>query len=120
MKTQIEHPKDPPVNSGAMRIMAERLRQIRSEKYTAEHDDTHKPTELMQAAECYLLAVRAQVLGTKSLVLNYVERRKPPLGWPWEDADWKPSADPLRNLEKAGALIAAEIDRAARASAKPA
>ena len=27
---------------------------------------------------------------------------------------WKPSADPVRNLEKAGALIAAEIDRLLR------
>jgi hypothetical protein len=31
--------------------------------------------------------------------------------WPWNDDDWKPSPDPIRNLVKAGALIAAEIDR---------
>ena len=36
---------------------------------------------------------------------------KPPRGWPWEPADWKPDNDPVRNLVKAGALIAAEIDR---------
>lgn len=28
---------------------------------------------------------------------------------------WKPSRDPIRDLEKAGALIAAEIDRHLRA-----
>jgi hypothetical protein len=28
---------------------------------------------------------------------------------------WKPSTDPIRNLERAGALIAAEIDRLERA-----
>ena len=31
-------------------------------------------------------------------------------GFPWERKDWKP-ADCIRNLVKAGALIAAEIDR---------
>ncbi len=38
--------------------------------------------------------------------------------WPedWEAEAWKPSADPVRNLVKAGALIAAEIDRLQRAS----
>ncbi len=38
--------------------------------------------------------------------------------WPedWEAEVWKPSADPVHNLVKAGALIAAEIDRLQRAS----
>jgi hypothetical protein len=31
--------------------------------------------------------------------------------WPWEPEGWKPSDDPIRNLVKAGSLIAAEIDR---------
>lgn len=30
---------------------------------------------------------------------------------PWDAEWWKPSADPIRNLEKAGALLAAGIDR---------
>jgi len=38
----------------------------------------------------------------------------PPAAWPWEWDQWKPSLDPIRNLEKAGALIAAEIDRLRR------
>jgi hypothetical protein len=39
--------------------------------------------------------------------------------WPWEQPDWwKPSDNPIRNLEKAGALIAAEIDRLIRKGAK--
>ena len=42
----------------------------------------------------------------------------PPIDWPWEDNAWKPSGDPVWNLVKAGALIAAEIDRLARAKAK--
>ena len=38
--------------------------------------------------------------------------------WPWGSEYWKPSEDPVRNLVKAGALIAAEIDRLNRAKAK--
>jgi hypothetical protein len=46
----------------------------------------------------------------------------PPLGsawdvsrlWPFEPASYKLSDDPIRNLTKAGALIAAEIDRLER------
>ena len=44
---------------------------------------------------------------------------KPPrFDWPssWNTSWWKPSADPIRNLVKAGALIAAEIDRLQRQS----
>lgn len=32
-------------------------------------------------------------------------------GWPWDAKWWKPSDDPIKNLVKSGALIAAEIDR---------
>lgn len=31
--------------------------------------------------------------------------------WPWREESFKPSDDQIRNLTKAGALIAAEIDR---------
>ena len=41
-----------------------------------------------------------------------------PRAWPWHQGSFKPSADPIRNFEKAGALIAAEIDRRLRAAAK--
>lgn len=41
---------------------------------------------------------------------------KPSSKWPssWHPEWWKPSNDPVRNLVKAGALIAAEIDRIQR------
>jgi len=38
--------------------------------------------------------------------------------WPWGKEWWKPS-DRRRDLVKAGALIAAEIDRLDRAKSKP-
>lgn len=31
--------------------------------------------------------------------------------WPFDAPSWKPSEDPIKNLVRAGALIAAEIDR---------
>ena len=41
---------------------------------------------------------------------------KPADWWPWRNEDWKPSNDRVVNLVKAGALIAAEIDRLERAT----
>jgi len=34
--------------------------------------------------------------------------------WPFSSEWWKPAQDPIRNLVKAGALIAAEIDHLQR------
>lgn len=90
--------------SGAERIALERLRQIEQEGWTPEHDDSHDLGELANAAACYTLAnFDGKGVGV-------------PMAWPWEDSWWKPSDDPIRNLEKAGALIAAEIDRLQRNS----
>jgi hypothetical protein len=43
----------------------------------------------------------------------------PPPNWPWDAKWWKPSVDHVRNLVKAGALIAAEIDRMIAARKMP-
>ncbi|MCU1591562.1 MAG: hypothetical protein JWP11_2818 [Frankiales bacterium] len=102
---------------GALLIAAERQRQIDVEGYAAEHDalhDTGNPAiagDLAEAAFCYL----TEVLGGHQLEAHHPavahEPCPSPTEWPWAAADWKPSADPVRNLVKAGALIAAEIDR---------
>jgi hypothetical protein len=77
-------------------IAAERERQVSQEGYTAEHDAGHSHA-LVDAALCYARA------GT--WIKPY-----PPLAWPWADQYWKPTGDPVRDLTKAGALIAAAID----------
>ena len=83
-------------------IAAERERQITREGFSTEHDDHHGEDEIACAAESYLLA--------------YLGYEHAPKGqWPWHREDFKPSEDPIRNLVKAGALIAAEIDRLNRA-----
>jgi hypothetical protein len=80
-------------------IAVERQRQIEVEGWTPEHDAEHVNGELAQAASCYALIAAH---GTES----YADDQ-----WPWHSVWWKPSNDPIRNLVKAGALIAAEIDR---------
>jgi hypothetical protein len=102
-----------PASSGVVLIAAERQRQIDVEGWTPEHDDEHSSSELNRAARFY--AKKAQYPESYTDV-------KAPMGWPWDTEWWKPSPDPIRNLVKAGALIAAEIDRLQRlaARAKPA
>jgi hypothetical protein len=91
---------------GAAIIAAERHRQIDVEGWSHDHDDRHSGGELLRAAIAYLEAGYGQVRGrdVKSL---------PPMGWPFEQSWWKPK-DAERNLARAGAFIAAEIDRLRR------
>ena len=88
--------------NGSERIAAERQRQIEEEGWTPEHDAEYTNGELAGAAIAYTIA---------TLIPN---DRGEPEWWPWDSDWWKPSDDPIRNLEKAGALLAAEIDRLER------
>lgn len=97
---------------GWERIRDERIRQVEEEGWTAEHDDRFNGCELADAARCYILA--ALWKGDKLTA----SLRNSAAYWPWEESWWKPSTDPIRNLEKAGALIAAEIDRLTRSKEK--
>lgn len=106
---------------GVERIQAERERQVVDEDWTLAHDDTHTDGELAQAAVCY-----AQPRPVLELFASTLDPVGPPDGWPWEPEAWKPTwsngpeslyltpQDRIRDLAKAGALIAAEIDRLAR------
>lgn len=95
---------------GADEIARERRRQIDEEGWTPEHDAENKRRELIKAASCYL-----GICGWEGdegyMALVYDDRYPRIIGWPWDASWWKPSDDPIRNLVKAGALIAAEIDR---------
>lgn len=91
--------------NAARAVLAERRRQVEAEGWTPGHDDEHESGEMAEAAACY-----AACAETHSL------KGHPPLSWPWSPEWWKPSADPRRNLVKAGALILAEIERLDRAA----
>jgi len=94
-----------PRHDGTARITAERRRQSVVEGHTAE-SDRGRARELMAAADCYVAAAQHGPGGWVLVDGSYA----PPGGWPWDDSSWKPSDDPTRNLEIAGALIAAAID----------
>lgn len=99
--------------TGAELIAAERQRQIETEGWTPEHDDIHDLDELAIAAACYALpqVYREGYLGIHDP--EYGGDGSPRI-WPW-DGYWKPVPDDrIRELAKAGALIAAEIDRLGR------
>lgn len=91
--------------NGVESIDAERKRQIEAEGWT--NDDAHNTGALANAAVCYILH------GADS----YRPIRRPSL-WPFEWFWWKPK-DRRRDLVRAGALIAAEIDRIDRDAASP-
>lgn len=88
--------------TGVEIIAAERERQQTQEGWTPDHDDEHGEGELRKAALCFLADVWSDT--------------RCPRGWPWHWKWWKPSDDQILNLAKAGALIAAEIDRLQRAA----
>lgn len=95
--------------TGIEAIAAERLRQIEAEGYLPSHDEEHDSGELAGAAVAYATLARNQVAS------GYDLTTAPPAQlWRWGADAWKPSPSPIRNLEKAGALIAAEIDRLQR------
>ena len=82
--------------NGCELIAQERERQIAKEGWTPEHDAQHDMGQLVDAARCYCGAFHANATMSSA--------------WPWDAEWWKPK-DRIRNLVRAGALIAAEIDR---------
>jgi len=91
--------------TGSGLISKERTRQIEEEGWTEDHDKmAHGDKQLADAAACYLLYGQDEVLPFGNDLL-----------WPWDEEWWKPSPygdeGYVRSLVKAGALIAAEIDR---------
>ena len=85
---------------GADLIREERRRQIEQEGYNDLHDRHHTPQVLCRAAVGYALHE-----DPSKLVADAAANL-----WPWSKEFWKPK-DQLRNLVRAGALIAAAIDR---------
>lgn len=99
--------------AAARDVLAERQRQISVEGWEPERDDTYRHGELASAAASYAHCAGLQGEGAtteNAFKAPFVEN------WPWSEAWWKPSAEPRRNLVKAGALVLAEIERLDRAA----
>lgn len=100
--------KTPTTKTGAELITEERARQRHSLGFGLRHDDGHTDGSLVEAAIAYAFAGQLQGVG------KFLPGDASPRNWPWEEVAWKPSRSRVRNLVKAGALIAAEIDRLLR------
>lgn len=58
------------------------------------------------------MAIVAAAYASPARTRKYRTSSRLPLHWPWDSRWWKPTPDDrIRELAKAGALIAAEIDR---------
>ncbi len=97
--------------TGIELIAAERLRQVEEEGWTPEHDAAHTRGEIAKAAACYAspdpIYVEQRGGGSHRGPRDWITFVTP---WPWSFLWWK-STNRIRDLVKAGALIAAEIDR---------
>jgi uncharacterized Zn finger protein (UPF0148 family) len=111
--------EEQPDKTGAEMIAEERRRQIDIEGFKPERDAENSGRELAMAARCYLAQYveRAWLLEefNDGAQLYEADAEDLPNDWPeaWDPDLWKPK-NPIRDLVRAGALIAAEIDRLQR------
>lgn len=98
------------MKTGLDLITEERQRQITDEGWSAEHDDAHTDGQLADAAAFYAMTEDA---------LDFIDEE---MGadmhlhfWPF-DLKWckRTPNNRIKQLQKAGALIAAELDRLLR------
>ena len=96
------------IEESVVLIAEERDQQVHVKGYDAKHDDKHKNGELAIAAACY--AVNDTDANCLHVGCGTVED-----AWPWDKKfDKRGKQDRVRELVKAGALVAAEIDRLQR------
>ena len=85
------------MKTGIEQITEERVKQIAKYNHTALNDQCYKNGELLKAAAAYLLAVsEGEDVGIEK--------------WPWHPDGFK-NEGYISSLKKAGAFIAAELDR---------
>lgn len=83
-------------SDGATRIANERKRQIEKEGYDEEHDAQEPINRMVACAISY--------------AMHDIDEQEADAWWSWDRQYFKPK-DRMRNLERAGALIAAAIDK---------
>lgn len=100
------------MKTGIELITEERQRQVSQEGWTPSHDDDMRHGQLAAAALTYTDAHLIRENYNESLVprmiCDVMMQR-----WPWDEQSFK-TTNSIRDLTKAGALIAAEIDRLQR------
>ncbi|MCK5133206.1 MAG: hypothetical protein KAR40_13775 [Candidatus Sabulitectum sp.] len=97
------------MKTGIESIAIERQRQIDAEGWTPSHDDEHVHGALSAAGASYAMNASENI---DRAIVGVVDTIEKPNDWPFLPKFWKPTPkDLVRQLAKAGALIAAEIDR---------
>ena len=92
---------------GILLIAAERGRQGTAGEYQGEF----QPSELMTAAGCYMLYAQSLLKGDVDAFGVPTNADTVAKAWPWRHEDFDPGLNAVEMLARAGALIAAEIDR---------
>ena len=90
------------MKTGIEQITEERVKQIAKYGYTAYHDIGYKNKELLFAALAYL---KKAIGEDNTLIATYSIE-----DWPFDAKYWHDEGY-VENLKKAGAFIAAELDR---------
>lgn len=105
-----------PLGLGAAHLLIEeRRRQREVEGWTPEHDDQHPAGVLTRASICYALNAVFRMGGRHTVLLRLalgawpLSRLRVRI-WPWSSEWWKPRGW-RRDLERAGALIVAELEK---------
>lgn len=111
----------------ASEILAERLRQVKTEGWSLVHDDAHYRGEMARAAAAYAVAstgsedgrgtqvdVHGFSRGIRSFRIGWFDPVS--MLWPWETR-WLKKDGARRMLVKAAALLIAEIERLDRRAA---
>jgi hypothetical protein len=98
-------------HEGLMAIATERDHQYVKHGYKEDHDDVHRDGSLAKAAKCYLDTAVVQIAAEQETIPPCYSHKD----WPWEPVEFHPETS-VENLTKAGALIAAELDRLHRAA----
>lgn len=100
-------------------IAAERRRQVDQEGWSPEHDDRHENGSIVLAAVAYAMASITDQ-AERAVMDEFGDWESTPYDilkfWPWDREWWKPKSR-RRDLIRAAALIAAEIERLDRAGA---
>ncbi len=94
------------LGAGVRAIADERRRQVEIERFSPATDAEYSKGELAKAALAYVqLAAMDLAAGGR----DHIATGSPPACWPWHRLWWKPR-DARRDLVRAGALIAAQLD----------
>lgn len=93
-------------------VAHERVRQIKGEGWSLEHDDQHKDGELSAAAGVYATMGCPRLNEYAKCLVGGLP---PMMSWPWAPSWYKPRS-PHRNRIRAAALLVADLARHLRSA----